>query len=185
VHGIDLSSGMIEAARAEEAREPLGITYATGDAVDIGHLETGSVDLVVAMFLFNYLGVADTRRCMAEVARVLAPGGKFVFAVPHPMLPFVRAAEPPFYFDVGGAGYFDGRDARFPGRIWKRDGTHLDVQLCHKTFEDYLDALRLAGFQAMPTVRELRVTPEILAVDPAFFGPLVGTPLHLAISVAR
>ena len=57
--------------------------------------------------------------------------------------------------------------------------------MVHKTLEDYFDALRGAGFQTLPIVRELHVTPEILKVDPVFFGPLGDTPLHMAIAVTR
>jgi ubiquinone/menaquinone biosynthesis C-methylase UbiE len=185
VIGIDLSGGMIAAARAEEERQPLGIAYAQADATDLSKQPSGSIDLVLAMFLFNYLTSDATRACMTEVARVLAPGGRFVFAVPHPALPWLRKASPPFYFEVDSRGYFEARNTRFAGKIWKRDGTQLDVQLVHKTLEDYFGALQAAGFATMPTVRELRVTEEILRIDPEFFGPLVDVPLHLAVAIER
>lgn len=182
VLGLDLSAGMVDLARQAEAAEPLGIRYDVADAaaVDLG---TDRFDLVVAVFLFNYLAVEPMRRTMANVHRMLAPGGHFVFAVPHPCFAFMRRAAPPFYFDVGAAGYFSARDTRFPGRIWKRDGSALDVQLVHKTLDDYFEALRLAGFTAMPVVNELRATPEMIVMDPDFFGPLADVPLHLAIKV--
>jgi SAM-dependent methyltransferase len=185
VLGIDNSVQMIAAARSEEAREPLGIRYEVGDATELAGVADGAFDVVLAMFLFNYLDVAATHRCMAEVARALRPGGRFVFAVPHPALPFVREDEPPFYFAVDRGGYFSNRDRRFPGKIWKRDGTALDVQLVHKTFEDYFTALGAAGFRALPTLIELGVTPEIEAIDPAFFGPLADVPLHAAFAIER
>lgn len=185
VIGIDLSGGMIEAAREQEQRGPLGISYLEGDATDLSQLSNGEFDLCLAMFLGNYLTTAQTRACFAEVARVLRPGGRFVFAVPHPSLPYLRKAEPPFYFEVGSRGYFSGRDEHFPGRIWKRDGSHLEVQLVHKTLEDYFDALAAAGFRSLPVLRELKVTPAILEVDPPFFGPLVDVPLHLAMAITR
>jgi SAM-dependent methyltransferase len=185
VHGIDHSSQMIAAARSEEEREPLGIRYAVGDAVALPQLADASFDLVLAVFLFNYLDVGAMRRCMSEVWRVLRPTGRFVFAVPHPALPFVRDEEPPFYFSVGSGGYFTNRDQRFPGKIWKRDGTALEVQLVHKTFEDYFRSLAVAGFRALPTLLELGVTPEIEAIDPAFFGPLADVPLHVAFAIER
>jgi len=185
VIGIDSSAQMIAAARSEEEREPLGIRYEIGDAMRLEHIEDGAFDLVLAMFLFNYLEIEATRRCMAEVARVLRPGGRFVFAVPHPALPFMRDEEPPFYFSVDQGGYFSNRDRRFPGKIWKRDGTELEVQCVHKTFEDYFAALAAAGFRTLPAVIELGVTPEIEAIDPAFFGPLADVPLHAAFAIER
>lgn len=185
IQGIDLSEKMIEAAKAQEISEPLGIHYEVGCATELQAFADCSIDLVLAVFLFNYLTIAQTRQCMAEVARVLRPGGRFVFSVPHPAFPYMRQAEYPFYFQVEEQNYFSGRDRQFPGRIWKRDGSALDVQLVHKTLQDYFEALQSAGFSHMPTLRELRVLPEHVALDESFFQPLVDFPLHLALEVCR
>lgn len=184
VVGLDLSERMITLARDAEHAQPLGIRYDVADAVtaDLGE---ASVDLVVAVFLFNYLGVDPMRKTMANVHRMLRPGGHFVFAVPHPAFAFMREPAPPFYFDVGSAGYFSARDSLFSGRIWKRDGSALDVQLVHKTLEDYFTGLQMAGFTSMPTVAELKATREMVDMDEGFFGPLFDFPLHLAVKVAR
>jgi len=185
VLGIDLSSGMIDSALAEERERPLGISYRQGDALDLSAIETEHFDLVVAVFLFNYLSSDAMTTSMREIFRVLKPGGKFVFSVPHPAYPYMRAPLPPFYFDLGGASYFAARNTRFAGKIWRRDGSALDVQVVHKTLEDYFRALELAGFSRLPELRELSVTETIMAVDPAFFGPLLGLPLHLALAIVR
>ena len=55
----------------------------------------------------------------------------------------------------------------------------------HKTLEDYFTALRRAGFECMPELRELGVTPEMVLLDRGFFGPLLGFPLHLALGIVR
>lgn len=184
VQGIDLSQGMIEAARSQELKDNLGINYEVGCATNLQQFGNGEIDLVVAVFLFNYLTIDQTQECMAEVARILRPGGRFVFSIPHPSFPYMREAAYPFYFQVEGKGYFSQRDKQFPGRIWKRDGSWLNVQLIHKTLEDYFNALKSAGFNTMPTLRELRVTPEHIALDESFFQPLFDLPLHLAIQVS-
>jgi SAM-dependent methyltransferase len=184
VIGIDVSERMIALARQSEREHPMGIRYDTGDAVSVD-LGDASVDLIVAVFLFNYLGVEPMHETMANVHRMLRPGGSFVFAVPHPAFAFMRESAPPFYFDIGSAGYFSARNRVFGGRIWKTDGSALDVQLVHKTFEDYFEGLRKAGFSAMPSVTELRVTDAMVAMNADFFGPLFDFPLHLAVKVAR
>lgn len=185
VLGIDVSAGMIAAAIGEEQRAPLGIHYRQGDATDLGDLESESYDLAVAVFLFNYLTRDAMRICMREVRRLLRPGGRFVFSVPHPAFPFMRPAAPPFYFDLAGESYYAACDRRFPGKIWKRDGAALDVQVVHKTLEDYFHALKRSGFETLPELRELGVTPEMVQIDPDFFGPLLGYPLHVAVSIVR
>ncbi|MEH2297965.1 MAG: methyltransferase domain-containing protein [Nostoc sp.] len=184
VHGIDLSQAMIAAANLQELEDPLGISYEVGCATNLKQFNDGEIDLVVAVFLFNYLTISQTQECMAEVARILRPGGRFVFSVPHPSFPYMREAAYPFYFQVEGTGYFSKRDQQFPGRIWKRDGSWLNVQLIHKTLEDYFNALKIAGFNTMPILQELRVTPEHIALDESFFSPLLDQPLHLAIQVS-
>ncbi|WP_445634429.1 Methyltransferase type 11 [Nostoc sp. DSM 114161] len=185
VHGIDLSQGMIEAATLQEVKDGLGISYEVGCATNLKQFNDGEIDLVVAVFLFNYLTIAQTEECMTEIARILRPGGRFVFSVPHPSFPYMREPGYPFYFEVEGKGYFSKRDRQFPGRIWKRDGSWLNVQLIHKTLEDYFNAFKIAGFNTMPILQELRVTPEHITLDESFFSPLLDQPLHLAIQVSR
>lgn len=185
VTGVELSEEMVELARGQESELGQGITYRQGDVTDLGDA-VASYDLAVGVFVYNYLTVAGMRASFREVHRVLRPGGRFVFSVPHPSFGFLRGeAAPPFHFDVEGRGYFSGRDARFQGEIHRRDGTALPVQMIHKTFADYLEGLRAAGFTAMPDLRELRVEPEHLELDRAFFGPVADLPLHAAFRVSR
>jgi 2-polyprenyl-3-methyl-5-hydroxy-6-metoxy-1,4-benzoquinol methylase len=77
VFGIDLSEGMIQLARQEEARHPLGIDYDVGDARTFDG--AGRFDVVVAAYLLNYASTKEelTQMC-AAVARALRPGGRFV-----------------------------------------------------------------------------------------------------------
>ncbi|UKO97041.1 class I SAM-dependent methyltransferase [Nostoc sp. UHCC 0870] len=185
VYGIDISEGMIEAARLQDKKNPLGIKYEVGCATNLKQFGNGEIDLVVAVFLFNYLTIAQTQECMREIARILRPNGRFIFSVPHPSFPYMREATYPFYFQVDGAGYFSKRDQQFPGRIWKRDGSWLNVQLIHKTLEDYFNSLNIAGFNKMPVMKELCVTSEHIALDKSFFSPLLDLPLHLAIQVSK
>lgn len=180
IEAIDISEEMIERAREREATEKLGIRYGVGTATDLTRFSDGSFDLVVAVFLFNYLNVDESLQAMTEIRRVLRPGGRFIFAVPHPSMPFLRNEEPPFYFSRGNAGYFSGRNNQMEGKIWRRDGRAVSVRCAHKTLEDYFFCLREAGFSRIPEIRELHVTSDILEIDPAFFTPLLDQPLHLA-----
>lgn len=182
VHGIDLSASMIELARKQEEQQGLGIQYAQGNVIDLD-LPAAAYDLVLGVFVFSYVGVDEMQRAFAEARRVLAPGGRFVFAVPHPCLPFMRAQEPPFYFDTRGSGYFSGRDRRHEGEIACIDGSSLPVQMVHKPLEDFFAALASAGFDRMPVVRELRALDAHVKAHPDLFGPMLDVPLHLAIRV--
>ncbi len=184
VLGIDLSASMVELARKREADLAQGIEYRQGDVVRLD-LPDASRDLVLGVFVFSYVDSDEMARSFAEARRVLAPGGRFVFAVPHPSLPFFREQVPPFFFDTLGAGYFSGRDRRFEGEIGCVDGRVLPVQMVHKPLQDFFDALASAGFERMPVIRELRVLDAHLEAHPELFGPLADAPLHLAIRVER
>lgn len=185
LEGIDISAEMIRAAQQRENSEKLGIRFHQGHARDLDGYAEGSFDLVVAVFLFNYLDRAQTAATMAAAHRVLKPGGRFVFAVPHPSLAFLREERAPFYFQRGDAGYFSGRDRQFEGRIWRRDGDSVPVRCVHKTLTDYFSGLKTAGFTTLPEIEELHVTAEHIELDPAFFGPLRDEPLHLAFRIHK
>jgi len=202
VIGVDISGNSIAAAQAEEQREPLGITYLTGNSTNVLELlrnhnllteQEGCFDVVVAVFLFNYLTLHEMCQCMTQVQRLLKPGGRFIFSVPHPSFAFWSHPQASFHFDVQGLaggednslGYFSVRDRLLPGKIARRDGTQLQVQLRHKTIEDYFQALRKSDFDTLPTMQELRVTEEHIELDQGFFGSLYDIPLHLAFSIHK
>ena len=184
VQGYDVSSGMIAGAEQAAAAQRLDhLTYAVSDLrkAEFGDPEQ-PVDMVLAVFLFNYMDTASMQRILDRVRAVLKPGGRFIFTVPHPLLPYIKEAERPFYMRPEG-GYLSSVDVPFPGRIWRRDGASVEVQAVHKTFTTYFEALNAAGFHRMPQVEELHITAKHVALDPVFFGPLVDLPLHLAFSL--
>ena len=104
--GIDISEKMIEGAIQEQEKQGLeGLEY---QAMDVMNLNTpDQYDLVIAMFLFNYLSKEQTLQTMKKAFQLLEPGGHFVFSVPHPLLPYLKKDKYPFYFTVTG-GYFSG-----------------------------------------------------------------------------
>jgi len=181
--GIDSSRGMIDQARAEEERNPRGIEYRQGDAASIEDLPEAPFDRIAAVFLFNYMESDAMTEVIRRVRSWLAPGGRFVFTVPHPSLPFMRSEEPPFFFRREGAGYFSAKDRTLEGAIWRRDRVSVPVRCVHKPLEVYFEALRSTGWTRMPEVSELRVRPEHLELDRDFFEPLFDQPLHLLVSV--
>lgn len=207
VQGFDLSAEMVEAAQWQAleleshqgaapaalqagvlqaaAHQGATLSYRVADLADPQQLPPGSCDGAVAVFLFNYLPLAATQQLLAHVHAAVRPGGFFLFTVPHPALPYLRPHEPPFFFDAAGHPYLGSEDQIFEGRIWRRDGVVNPVRARHKTLQDYVELLAQSGWQRLPQLEELGVTEAHLALDPAFFGPLRGTPLHLLFLLRR
>ena len=85
--GVDLSEGMIELARTQEAAEPRGIRYQVADAAAM-QLDT-PFDVVVAAYLLNYAHNRAELAAMCQgLARSLRPGGRFVTVNSSPLLDF-------------------------------------------------------------------------------------------------
>ena len=76
VTGIDTSSKSIAAAQAHAARSALSIDYRVGSGTSLP-FESQSFDAVSCCDVLEH--IRDWRQVIAEVARVLAPGGLFFF----------------------------------------------------------------------------------------------------------
>ncbi|HZE61222.1 MAG TPA: class I SAM-dependent methyltransferase [Burkholderiales bacterium] len=81
-HGIDVSCEMVRRARQRMAGHPLEkrCTFAVDD-VERLHFPEGSFDAVLCMGVLEYL--PRYSRALAEMARVLKPGGLAVIALPN------------------------------------------------------------------------------------------------------
>jgi ubiquinone/menaquinone biosynthesis C-methylase UbiE len=89
--GIDISHEMIKAARRLIDGKGLDNVEAMQvNAVDLP-FEDGSFDSVIAFDVLHH--VPDTDAAMAEVSRVLRPGGRFVSIEPNVLNPIVFAAH--------------------------------------------------------------------------------------------
>jgi len=81
VVGIDLSEPMVEVARQQAELARVGVDFRVMDAMD---LQFPDASFEVALFSYNGLelvpGMAGKRKAMAEIWRVLQPGGCFIFS---------------------------------------------------------------------------------------------------------
>jgi SAM-dependent methyltransferase len=180
VFGVDLSSEMVKNAQAAvPAGDQDRMQFVAANAATLDDFPRQSYERVMAVFLFNYITRREMVDVLSRARNLLAPGGRFVFTVPHPCFPYMRAPGPPFFFETEGRNYFAGADETYEGRIWRRDGKDVAVRCVHKTLADYFDALAQAGWSSLPKVSELSVRQEHIELDPDFFGPLEGQPLHL------
>lgn len=104
VVGIDLSAGMLGHARAAAARTGVSVPLLQADAEALP-FRPASVDLACSAFGAVPF-CADSARVMREVARVLVPGGRWVFSASHP-LRWIFADDPGPGGLLAQTSYFD------------------------------------------------------------------------------
>lgn len=176
VTGTDVTPEMLDAARAHEAAEPLGIDYVLADAQRLDGLADDTFDVVTCQLAL--MDIPDLDATLAAVARVLRPGGALVASIGHPC--FLA----PFASTLSAS---DGTPGRFVSRyltegFWRspnpegvrRAGNH------HRTLATYLSALLAAGF-ALDTVEEPRATGSFAREQPVY----AEVPILLAFRAVR
>lgn len=158
ITGVDVSEKML--ARARGVTTEPGVTYVRADLERL-ELPGASLDLAYSSLAFHYVAALD--RLLAEVARALAPGGRLVFSVEHPI--YTAPARPGWSVDTAG------------GKTWPVDG-YLDegprrtdwlttgVIKRHRTIATYLNLLIRVGL-AVAHVEEWGPTPEQIAAQPS------------------
>jgi len=136
VVGIDPSVAQLAAAR----RRGGGATYARAAAVALP-FEPSSFDAVVACLVFEHIDGVDA--AIAEVARVLRPGGRFLFFLNHPLL------------QTPGSGWID--DTILEEQYWRvgpylHEETTLEeveknvfIPFVHRPLSRYVNAMAAAG----------------------------------------
>ncbi|WP_421708470.1 class I SAM-dependent methyltransferase [Algihabitans sp.] len=176
--GIDISTRMIDAARAAEAKEPLGIHYRVNSYVSLDDFPNTCFDAAVStMALMDSPGFESA----AQAAfRVLRPGGWFCLSVLHPCF-----VTPGFRWlhDANGdeqglvvADYFNDQAIweEWSFKSGKQDGAGSQPQKEMRPFvsarlpyrlEDYINGLSAAGFR-LERLREPRPTEAMVAAYP-------------------
>jgi SAM-dependent methyltransferase len=145
--GLDLSAGMLRHALLDNAATGIDVPLIQASADQVPFADE-SFDVACSAFGAVPF-VADSGAVLTEVARLLRPGARWVFAVTHPMR-WIFPDDP----GVGGLtvaqSYFD----RTPYVEVDESGRATYVEH-HRTLGDYVTQLRAAGF-----VLEELVEPE-------------------------
>jgi ubiquinone/menaquinone biosynthesis C-methylase UbiE len=152
--GVDLSERMIDLAKAEEARQPLGIDYLARDAKTLELPD--KFDLVVAGYLLNYAATKDELLAMGQaIARHLKPGCRFVTVNNNPIWPPQPVCYKQYGFDRKVAGPLtEGAPV-----IWSifLDDKSFDITNYHLSIATHESTFKAAGF------REVRWHPARVA----------------------
>jgi SAM-dependent methyltransferase len=146
VKGVDGSQTLVHAARAGDP--PIDAVVADAAAMP---LADAAADLAVSFMTLQ--SVDNLVTVVAEIARVLAPGGRLCAAVVHPMNSVANAP----------GGYFS--EHRY---AWESERSGFDMTFhdVHRPLAAYFAALEGAGL-AVETVREPVPGRELLSVHPS------------------
>ncbi|MFG1993278.1 class I SAM-dependent methyltransferase [Actinoplanes sp. NPDC048988] len=147
VVALDLSAGMLRHAAAAAGRTGVTVPLVQADALALPFAE--SVFDIVCTAFGAIPFVADSAAAMREVARVLKPGGDWVFSVTHPMR-WIFWDEPDESGLIARNSYFD----RTPYVERDESGQVTYIEQ-HRTLGDRVRELVAAGFE----LRDL-VEPE-------------------------
>jgi SAM-dependent methyltransferase len=136
---LDVSAGMLRHARSLAAATDIAVPLVQADA-EFLPFATASFDIAFTAFGAVPF-VADSARLMREVARVLRPGGRWVFAVTHPIRWIFRDDPGPAGL-IAETSYFD----RSPYVEFDATGEPTYVEH-HRTLGDRIRELIAAGFR--------------------------------------
>ena len=152
VTGVDPSRAQLRAARSRGG----GPAYVRGEATRLP-FRPGAFDAAVACLVFEHID--DAEAAIGEVARVLAPGGRFLFFLNHPLL------------QTPGSGWID--DRILDEQYW-RIGPYLTVDrtmeqvdkgvvipFVHRPLSHYVNAMIGAGL-ALERMEEPAPPPGFL-----------------------
>lgn len=79
VHGIDLSLKMVAAARQDAAAQGLTADFRVGSITALPYPDH-AFDVVITNIMYHHLDLTEKWQAVAEIARVLKPGGRYVSA---------------------------------------------------------------------------------------------------------
>ncbi|WP_441248367.1 class I SAM-dependent methyltransferase [Kitasatospora sp. McL0602] len=84
VLGVEISPVMVDAARALEDGNPLGVQYEVGDVAEMRTFDK-PFDIAIAIQLFNYAdSIATIEKMCRNIHRSIAPGSEFFVFTQHP-----------------------------------------------------------------------------------------------------
>ncbi|MDY0882136.1 class I SAM-dependent methyltransferase [Dongia soli] len=138
VLGIDISERML--ARAKDETKGAGVTYLRANLEDVD-LAPNSVDLVYSSLALHY--IENLPSLIAKVHAAMAPGGKLIFSVEHPI--YTAPGNPGWTTDANG-------QKTWPVDRYLDEGARATDWLAkgvikqHRTIATYLNTLIAAGF---------------------------------------
>jgi SAM-dependent methyltransferase len=185
VTGVEHSARLVEIARRSGGGAGREVRFVRSSLSRMRPLRSSSFDLAVANVVLQ--DVTDLRGALREIARVLRPGGRFVFSITHPCfeapVPARKTRAPPDSqrdedWTMTVDRYFD-RVALW----WSAPGSP-PVAGYHRPLRDYFDALAQAGL-VVSRLEEPRPVRRALAVNFRLFADQERIPNFVVIEALK
>ncbi|MER8156838.1 class I SAM-dependent methyltransferase [Streptomyces sp. NPDC094472] len=155
VTGIDSSAGMLALARRRLGDD---VALRMADLGDPLPFADGAFDDVVASLVLHYL--EDWGPTLAEMRRVLRPGGRLIASVDHPFVAYAFQDPRPDYFATTSYT-FD----------WTFNGQYFPMKFWRKPLHAMTDAFTTAGFR-LAVISEPQPDPAARDLFPDGFHDL-------------
>lgn len=162
VTGIDASAGMLALARRRFGGDA---DLHQVDLRDPLPFDDGAFDVVVSSLVLHYL--EDWNPTLAELRRVIRPGGRLIASVDHPFVAYTIHEPRPDYFATTSYT-FD----------WTFGGQTVPMKFWRKPLHAMTDAFTAAGFR-ISTISEPRPDPAARELFPDDFHALSTKPCFL------
>lgn len=162
VTGLDVSAGMLAIAKRRLGDE---VRLELADLSDPLPFGDGAFDLVIASLVLHYL--KDWGPTLAEFRRVLAPGGRLIASVDHPIVAYTIFDSRPNYFATTSYTF-----------EWTLGGRTVPITLWRRPLHAMLDALAEAGLHLV-SIHEPQPDPSVRELDPEGFERLTTRPAFL------
>ncbi|MFJ8162150.1 methyltransferase domain-containing protein [Streptomyces sp. NPDC096136] len=162
VTGLDASSGMLDLARRRLGDD---VPLYLADLGDRLPFEDGAFDDVVASLVLHYL--EDWDPVLAEVRRVLRPGGRLIVSVDHPIAAYTIHAARPDYFATTSYDF-----------AWTFGGQTVPMRFWRRSLRAMTQAFTAAGFR-LAVIGEPQPDPAARDLFPEEFQALSAAPCFL------
>ncbi|MFC5823643.1 class I SAM-dependent methyltransferase [Nonomuraea insulae] len=161
VTGIDASAGMLELARQRLGADA---DLQVADLAGPLPFPNEAFDDVIASLVLHYL--EDWGPTLAELRRVLKPGGRFLVSVDHPFSVALfqhMAGEKPKYFET-----------RSRTEEWNMGGQTVQMRFWSRPLHTMTEAFTAAGFR-ISVISEPPFAPEARELFPEELREITGT----------
>jgi len=163
VTAVDSSERLIGIAREVNKRENFKIEYAVAEPTDLSVIEDSMFDDIVCNM--GLMTARDLTGTIAELARMVKLGGRFIFSIVHPCFCMPDAC---WVRDETGKLIYKTVDNYYTEGWWPSDlagAVRGRSKTKHRTLSRYVNALSARGFNVR-RISEPKPSPEILTIKP-------------------